>query len=92
MERTFNFYADPGHAWLQVKRDELKQLDIEQSISRYSYQQNDDVFLEEDCDAGLFIEALKKQGHTIKFIENHTNHQSRIRGFDSFRPSVSAGG
>jgi hypothetical protein len=87
MERILKCFSDPSHAWINVKREELKQLGIEQSISRCSYQEGDDIYLEEDCDAQIFIDALKKQGHTIKFDEIHTEYESAIRRFNSFRPS-----
>lgn len=34
----FQFYADPGHGWVEVKRELLKELGIEDKISSYSYQ------------------------------------------------------
>lgn len=36
--KTYKFYSDPGHGWLAVKRRELKDLGIDQTISSYSYQ------------------------------------------------------
>jgi hypothetical protein len=52
------FYNDPGHAWLGVKYQDLIILDLVGSISRYSYRKGDDVYLEEDLDAGIYIRAL----------------------------------
>tara|TARA_R100001244_G_scaffold59072_2_gene49743 strand:+ start:129 stop:389 length:261 start_codon:yes stop_codon:yes gene_type:complete len=56
----FTFTEDPGHAWLPVKRSLLKELGVADVISSYSYQEGDTVWLEEDCDAGVFIRAWKQ--------------------------------
>ena len=78
------FYADPGHAWLAVKRDFLaKYVDLKK-VSTYSYQRNDSVYLEEDCDAGLLIKALKDAGKKIEVVEYHTNRSSKIRSYNHF--------
>jgi len=55
----YRFISDPGHAWLEVPRAELVALGILQKVSQYSYQNKGMVYLEEDCDAGLFIDAKK---------------------------------
>lgn len=53
------FHEDPGHGWLQVRREELIQLGIADKISPYSYQSSDGatVYLEEDCDVATFMRA-----------------------------------
>lgn len=86
MKRTFVFYEDPGHAWMKVSRAELKKLGLEEKISSYSYQRGDSVYLEEDCDASLFLKALRDTGAEIKIKEQFTNRCSKIRGYDHFRP------
>jgi hypothetical protein len=55
----FKFYADPGHGWLAVKRKLLVEYGVADLISTYSYQRGATVYLEEDCDAGRFLEAFK---------------------------------
>ncbi len=55
--KKYRFINDPGHAWLEVPRVELEALQI--IPSSYSYQHGDKVYLEEDCDASLFIAAKK---------------------------------
>jgi len=52
---TYTFYEDPGHGWLSVKRQELVDLNILNQISSYSYQRGNTVYLEEDCDAPVFL-------------------------------------
>ena len=80
-------YNDPGHAWLRVNRSIAKRLmgDSFNRISSYSYQFNEYIYLEEDCDAGLLIEALKAQGISYRIKENFCNKESRIRSYPSFQ-------
>ena len=86
------FFNDPGHAWLRVKRCELTELGIAGDISSFSYQKGIYVYLEEDCDAGVFM--LAKYGKDISFREleslgviqdKHTNSTSAIRGYDHYQ-------
>lgn len=81
---TIIVYADPGHAWGKVKRKLLIDLGIADKISRYSYQNNDNVFLEEDCDLSLLQGTLLRAGTIINYVEKHTNKRSRIRSYDCF--------
>ena len=62
----FNYFVDPGHGWVEADRLLLKLLGITDRISAYSYQNRDKVYLEEDCDADVLVEALKAKGITIK--------------------------
>ena len=70
---SLNFFSDPGHAWLEVSKSLLKQLDVEQQISSFSYvnHSSDMVYLEEDSDAGIFMDAAKQAGIEISFDEIH---------------------
>lgn len=64
MAKTYIWAQDGGHAWLAVKAGELVSLGIQDKISGYSYVKGDTVYLEEDCDAGLFINAYRARwGH-----------------------------
>lgn len=84
---TIIVYSDPSHAWGKVKRNVLKNLDIEDKISPYSYQLRDNVYLEEDCDLGLLLQALHDNNTQVKFVEKNSNTVSRIRSYESFVPS-----
>ena len=83
--KTLTFYSDPGHGWLKTTRAELKKYGIEDKISPYSYQRGDNVYLEEDCDAGIYINALKEAGYEV-ILKGHTNadRRSKIRGYASY--------
>lgn len=68
---TYNFYKDPGHGWLQVSKQELYELGIADKITRYSYEELNTAYLEEDCDFGTFIKAkgwTKRSDADIKII------------------------
>jgi hypothetical protein len=77
------FYSDPGHAWLAVKRKELIKLGILDKITHYSYQKGGTVYLEEDDDAGLFINAKKKIGEVVTYNESYLEC-TPIRNYESF--------
>lgn len=79
-------FADPGHAWARVPKAKLKKLGIADKISTYSYQRGDYAYLEEDCDLGVYINALKSKNYCdFNFKEFHTNRQSKIRGYATYR-------
>jgi hypothetical protein len=74
-------YADPGHAWVKIKRETLISLNIEDKISRFSYQRGDYCYLEEDCDVTILVEALKAKGIEYQFSSKHTDKRSKIRSY-----------
>lgn len=90
----FDFYSDPSHGWMKVKRQELADLGIESQISVYSYQKGDAVYLEEDSDAPKFMDAWEKK-HQVKSMNSQINfhivdRSSRIRTCQPFtrRPTT----
>lgn len=84
----FNVYADAGHSWAKVSRKLLDKFGIADKISSYSYQRNDSVYLEEDCDLSVLIKALRERGIEPKFKEFHTNKSSKIRSYYHYSKSV----
>lgn len=87
-EKTFTIivYSDPGHSWGKVKRSVLHNLGIANNISSYSYQRGEYVYLEEDCDLSTLCMALNQRNTRIKFVEKHTDRDSRIRSYERYRP------
>jgi hypothetical protein len=77
------FHADSGHAWLAVKRKELIKLGVLGKISDFSYQNGATVYLEEDCDAGIFINAKKALGEDIDVRESFQEN-TPIRRYEGF--------
>jgi len=84
---SYTWISDSGHAWLEVSIDEINILGIAEEISEYSYINGETVYLEEDCDAGLFIEALKKRLPTtehVMFTGKYINGDAPCRKFKRF--------
>ncbi|MDZ4263801.1 MAG: hypothetical protein U1B30_15900 [Pseudomonadota bacterium] len=75
----YTFIADPGHGWLQVPLHEVRKLGIADKISACSYMSSNMAYLEEDCDAPLFIKAAGLTQDDIS--EVHLNHQAPCRGY-----------
>jgi len=82
---SIKVFADPGHAWGRFSKANLVKLGIADKISTYSYQNGTNAFLEEDCDLSLLIGALRERGYEIKFNESHTNRQSKIRNYATYK-------
>jgi hypothetical protein len=79
-------FSDPGHGWVRFPKARLVKLGIADKITAYSYQKGENAFLEEDCDAGVLITALRANGYEdIKFKEGWTNRQSKIRNYDRYQ-------
>jgi hypothetical protein len=85
MSMVYTFHTDPGHGWLEVPTSQLVDLGIEHNISTYSYVQNETAYLEEDCDAGVFVDAYKKKhGSQPEYAEKYSEH-TFIRNLSPFR-------
>ena len=82
---SIKVFADPGHAWARFPKARLLTLGIADKISTYSYMNGSNAFLEEDCDLSLLISALRVRGYEIKFNESHTNRQSKIRNYSTYK-------
>jgi len=79
MKLELTFHADPAHGWAQVPKTIITDLGLERLISHYSYVDNHSVYLEEDCDLGLFMNKAEELGWSITFKDNFTNHDSPVR-------------
>ena len=88
--RDLNFYTDPSHGWLEVKRSDLIALGIENQISRYSYEQGARVYLEEDNDMSRYMEAAAAAGWTIKTADFHNDDQSFIRLLKGYQSTAAS--
>ena len=81
---TLHFYEDPGHGWLKAPVKLLEKLRIVDQISPYSYLLGQHAYLEEDCDAGRLIEALKQDGKSYKVVKHYCKTESAIRHYYPF--------
>ena len=88
MAKKYDFISDPGHGWMKVPIREIKQLGIASQISQFSYYSGEYAYLEEDCDAAVFYNAMKAQGKEVEFNFININHTSRIRNMRRFFPGI----
>lgn len=85
--RPFVFHNDPGHAWLEVPMGMIFRLGLADKISSCSYRNGEKAYLEEDCDAPLFLQALKSAGIPYKIVEEFEEN-TPIRGYARFTSDV----
>lgn len=92
MKKDFQlpFHRDPGHGWVEVSRSDLASLKIAHKISGYSYQKGNSVFLEEDCDAGIFIKAARDAGHSVSTKDISYNSDAPLRRYAPYSAGKSA--
>ena len=77
---NFTFHTDAGHGWLFVDNAQLAALGLQRaSFSQYSYCDTNGIYAEEDCDAGIVINAVKDQGREFEFNEQHIDGDHWIR-------------
>lgn len=81
---VFDFYEDPGHGWLKARKALLHDLGIAGEISDCSRQRGDWAFLEEDCDMGVLLDALRARGIAPRLRRHVTDQSSRVRSYASY--------
>lgn len=84
MRTSFDSYSDPGHGWVRVPFRTLQDLGLIERISPYSYMRGAYAYLEEDCDASLLVDTMRKVGLTPKFRHRIGDKTSKIRGYESY--------
>jgi len=77
------FHTDNGHGWIEVSKSLVKKFGTR--VSQFSYEKDDKVFLEEDCDAGRFLKALKDDGIEVKIVGKNFNGSHPIRNYNRYR-------
>lgn len=83
------FHFDGGHGWLKVDRSILRNALLARlDISQYSYVDGTYAYLEEDCDAPLFIETMNRLGVTVTFSEKDDGMDSFIRNLSPYPRSA----
>jgi hypothetical protein len=83
---TLDYIQDPGHGWIAADLTRLQSLGIADTITPYSYRDNDLIWLEEDCDAPRYLRALSAAGIPYTLRETHTRGDAWIRRLPSFAP------
>ncbi len=77
--------TDPSHGWIRVYMNQFLRFCEKEDllkISSCSYYYGQIMYLEEDCDAKIFTDAVEAKGYKINWVEIHTNRASRIRKCD----------
>jgi hypothetical protein len=78
------YFNDSGHGWYSVKRSKLEVMGVLNKVSVFSYQKGDSVYLEEDCDAGLFFNNLtEEERQSIKVVESYSR-ACPVRNYERF--------
>jgi hypothetical protein len=90
MIKSFQVISDASHGWVKVPLVELDRLAIQDQISEYSYVKGNFAFLEEDADAGVFIEARKAEGNIVKLKEIVRESCRKIRNYDTYPQTTTA--
>ena len=86
---TYTFHYDGGHGWLAVPVDDVVTLGIAGDVSCYSYYDARTIYLEEDCDACLFMNAFRDRfGHEPEIREQDDGEDSPIRALPRFEGSI----
>jgi len=78
-----NYHSDGGHGWIKVAKDLFNKTNrTMKDISCYSYQDDDNYYLEEDCDATNYLNNLKEQNITFYLTEICDGDYSEIRNYN----------
>lgn len=82
--RNFRFVSDPGHGYLRVPLEVLKEYGVMFKISPYSFKSDKFAYLEEDCDMTTFVDAVREVGDDVKFKVSYTNNDASCRRYPRF--------
>lgn len=87
------YHHDAGHGWLEVPLKVAMQVKTPMSkISGYSYVglkgYMPTLYLEEDCDAGIFLDAAAACGKRVEFVHQYHGDECFVRQL----PDYPAGG
>ncbi len=80
--KFYNVHEDGGHGWLEVSKEEIKRTPI--PVTPYSYQDKDNVYLEEDCDKWRFLLYLESQGEKFSLTKIYHRGDAPMRSMKSF--------
>ena len=76
---TCTWFVDPGHEWLRVSLETLEDFGLVPSdFSMFSYTDRENLYLEGDCDAGIFIRAVGESAELI-FEERQCTAKFNVR-------------
>lgn len=77
------FYSTPGHGYLRVPKSTfVKYGGNPKEISGFSGQDLTTLYLEEDCDAGYFLNLLESKGIEFKIESKYVNSVSTTHNYE----------
>jgi hypothetical protein len=90
------FISDPGHGWLRINLKDFLKLNVAKEVSIYSYITSSYntgrcVYLEEDCDACIAINELKRRGISYEITDMYVDdfdviiEEKNLNGFSLSR-------
>lgn len=80
MIKSFTFFSDPGHGWLQVSATDAASVGLKaKDFSICSFRNEGTFYLEEDCDAPKFKSAWERFHGEINFKEKYIDNSCFIR-------------
>ena len=85
MQKKYIFHYDAGHAWLEVPIKDLYHAGVEDQISGNSFRLYINAYLEQDCDANVFLGAAKSKGWKIDIEEVDDGDESPIRKYTRYQ-------
>lgn len=90
-QTTFTFHSDAAHGWLEVDFNALRDVELEPGdFSAFSYTEGNKFYLEEDCDAPIFLMAHEAKFGRCGIAEVWDGDESRIRTMQRIEPKTSA--
>jgi len=85
MFTEFEMFVGPSHSWLKVHEMWLRRLKMGKDISRHSYVDGRWIYLEEDRDATLFVQAFgSAYPHVEIVINEQETDEKRIRSLSRY--------
>ena len=85
MYTDFEMFVGPSHSWLKVHEMWLRRLKMGKDISRHSYVDGRWVYLEEDRDATLFVQAFgSAYPHVEIVINEQETDEKHIRSLNRY--------
>jgi len=83
MEKTYRRFCDPGHSWLEVPVEDVRDLaGVFDEITNFSPLKKRMFYLEEDCDLDTFFMAMRNKGYTVNMININ------VPDFDSYLSNI----
>ena len=83
MEKTYRRICDPGHSWLEVPVEDVRDLaGVFDEITNFSPLKKRKFYLEEDCDLYTFFMAMRNKGYKVNMIN------TIVSDFESFMNSL----